>query len=75
LRREQKIRGAHILNNTDQPSLEHQVEKFDEVQKLDTIVLSMDQNKTILFAILITPLDFIISNKFMIWWNKKLLYS
>jgi hypothetical protein len=40
------------------------VEKLDEVEKIDTMVLFMDQDKATSFATLIPPIYFIILDKF-----------
>ena len=54
---------THVENEfdasaTDQPFMVHEVEKFD------SMVFSMDQDKAISFATLIPPIDFIIPDKF-----------
>ena len=42
----------------------HQPYMVHEVEKLDTIIFSICQDKVILFSTLIPPIDFIISNVF-----------
>ena len=50
--------------STDPPSMEHNVKQFDDVEKIDTMVLHMAQDKAISFATLIPYIGFVIPYEF-----------
>ena len=64
------LEGTHVVKSefdasaTYQPFMVHEVKRLDEVDKLDTIVLLVDQDKAISFTTLVPPIDLIIPNKF-----------
>jgi hypothetical protein len=64
-----EIEGAHMeiefdTSVIDQPSMMYEVKKLNEVEKFDTMVLSVNQDKVVSFVALISPIDFVNPNKF-----------
>ena len=64
--RKVKLGRTHVVKSEfessaiGQPSMVHEVTKFDEVEIIDTMVLYEDQEKAVSFAKMMPHIDFVI---------------